>query len=48
MLHGGNSVSRRGADGVAFLSLIVSAPPTQSEVEAIANKLDELIAALRR
>ena len=31
-----------------LLRLMVSDPPTQSEVQAIANKLDELIAALRR
>jgi len=33
---------------VAELNLTVSNPPTQAEVQAVANKLDELIAALRR
>jgi len=32
---------------VAPLSLIVSNPPTQAEVATIANKIDELIAALQ-
>lgn len=36
------------SNGVAQLSLVVSDPPTQGEVQQIANKLDELIAALRR
>ena len=35
-------------NGVELLSLIVSDPPTQSEMQAIANKLDELITAMRR
>ena len=30
------------------LAMGVSDPPTQAEVQAIANKLDELINALRR
>jgi hypothetical protein len=33
---------------VARLNLIVNDPPTQSDVQALANKLDELIVALRR
>ena len=33
---------------VATFGLSVSDPPTQSEMQTIANKLDELIAALRR
>ncbi len=33
---------------VAELELIVSDPPTQAEVQAIAYKLDELIRALRQ
>jgi hypothetical protein len=33
---------------IATLGLTVSDPPTQSEMQIIANKLDELIAALRR
>ena len=35
-------------NGVATLSIVVSEPPTQREVQAVANKLDELILALRR
>ena len=33
---------------VTQLGLTVSNPPTQAEVQALANKLDELIAALTR
>jgi hypothetical protein len=33
---------------VAVLGLTVSDPPTQSEVQDLANKLDELITAMRR
>jgi hypothetical protein len=33
---------------VQLLGLTVSDPPTQSELQAVANKLNELIAALRR
>jgi hypothetical protein len=36
------------SNGVGNLSLGVSDPPTQGEVQAIADKLDELINALRR
>ncbi|WP_461783479.1 hypothetical protein [Prosthecobacter sp.] len=36
------------SNGVALLGLAVSDPPTQSEVQQIVNKLDELITALRR
>ena len=35
-------------NGVALLSLTVSDPPTQAEMQAIANKLDEVILAQRR
>ena len=35
-------------NAVSQLGLTVSDPPTQSELQAVANKLDELIAALRR
>ena len=35
-------------NNVSTLGLTVSDPPTQSEVHALANKLDELINALRR
>ena len=34
--------------GVTPLGLTVSSPPTQAEVQALADKLDELIATLRR
>jgi hypothetical protein len=34
--------------GISYLSLSVSNPPTQAEVQAIADKVDELIAALSR
>jgi hypothetical protein len=33
---------------VSQLGMTVSDPPTQSDLQAVANKLDELIAALRR
>ena len=35
-------------NGVGTLGMVVSDPPTQGEVQAIADKLDELINALRR
>jgi hypothetical protein len=36
------------SNGVDTLGLAVSDPPTQSEMQQIADKLDELINALRR
>jgi hypothetical protein len=36
------------SNAVALLNLTVSDPPTQSEMQSIANKMDELIGALRR
>jgi hypothetical protein len=42
---GGTSAN---SNGVAQLGLTVSDPPTQSELQTVANKLDELISALRR
>jgi hypothetical protein len=36
------------SNGVGSLSLSVSDPPAQGEVQAIADKLDEFINALRR
>ncbi|HBJ86384.1 MAG TPA: hypothetical protein DDZ88_21515 [Verrucomicrobiales bacterium] len=36
------------SNGVAELGMTVSDPPTQAEVQQIADKLDELILALRR
>ena len=38
----------RNPTGVNLLGLVVSDPPTQSELQAVANKLDELITALIR
>jgi hypothetical protein len=43
-----NNNSAGNPGGVAVLGLTVSNPPTQAEVQAVANKLDELLAALRR
>ena len=36
------------SNNVTMLGLVVSDPPTQGEMQDIANKLDELILALRR
>ena len=36
------------SNGVSTLEMTVNDPPTQGEVQLIANKLDELIPALRR
>ena len=36
------------SNGVGTLGLVISDPPTQAEVQAIMDKLDELINALRR
>lgn len=36
------------SNAVTALGLIVSDPPTQSEMQTVVNKLDELIAARRR
>jgi len=36
------------SNAVSMLGFAVSDPPTQSEVQQIVNKLDELINALRR
>jgi hypothetical protein len=43
-----NNNSAANPGDVAALGLTVSNPPTQAQVQAVANKLDELIAALRR
>ena len=40
--------SSANINGVGTLAIGISNPPTQSEVQQIANKLDELIQALRR
>jgi len=42
---GGTSAN---TNAIGQLGLTVSDPPTQTELQAVANKLDELIAALRR
>jgi hypothetical protein len=42
---GGTSAN---SNGVGTLGMSVSDPPTQGEVQALADKLDELINALRR
>ncbi len=47
-LNAAISGTSNNTNGVAVLSLVVRDPPTQGEVQQIANKLDELIAALRR
>ena len=36
------------SNGVGTLGLVASSPPTQYEMQAVADKLDELIYALRR
>lgn len=36
------------SNDVAILGIAISDPPTQGDVQAIADKLDELINALRR
>ena len=38
----------KNTNGVATLGLVVSDPPTQSQVQSLADKMDELITALRR
>ena len=38
----------RSVDGFATLTLTISNPPTQAQVQAIASKLDELITLLQR
>ena len=35
-------------NGVALLGITISDPPTQGELQAVANKLDEMISAARR
>jgi hypothetical protein len=40
--------SSANSNGVGTLAIGISNPPTQSEVQQIANKVDELIQALRR
>jgi hypothetical protein len=42
------SQTSSNTNGVSTLGLAVSDPPSQGEMQLIANKLDELISALRR
>ncbi len=42
------SNSSASTNGVAPLNLVVSSPPTQAQMQALANKLDELILAGHR
>jgi hypothetical protein len=42
------SATSNNTNGVSVLGMAVSDPPTQAQMQAIANKLDELIGALRR
>ena len=43
-----NAQSSGSVNDVNALALTVSNPPTQAQVQAIANKLDELLTALKR
>jgi hypothetical protein len=43
-----NSGTSNNTNPVGTLGMTVSDPPTQSEMQSIANKLDELINALKR
>jgi hypothetical protein len=47
-LAGSFNGTSSNSNGVEPLSIGISDPPPQSEVQAIADKLDELINALRR
>ena len=38
----------RNSNAVSTLGLVVSDPPTQAQVQSLADKVDELILALRR
>jgi hypothetical protein len=42
------NATARNPGSVSTLGLTVSNPPTQSEVQAVLNKLNELITALKR
>ncbi len=43
-----NDNASANSNSVNLMNLTVSEPPTQGEVQSIADKLDELIQALRR
>lgn len=47
-LQGSINGTSANTNGVATLGMSISDPPQQSEVQAISDKLDELINALRR
>jgi hypothetical protein len=47
-LNGAIATTSANSNGVSLLNLFISDPPTQGELQAVANKLDELIQALRR
>ena len=47
-LAGAISGTSANSNSVATLNLVVSDPPTQTEMQQVVNKLDELITALRR
>ncbi len=47
-LDGAISGTSSNTNAVSTLGLVVSDPPTQAEVQSLANKVDELILALRR
>lgn len=47
-LEGSINGTSSNSNGVATLGMSISDPPSQGEVQAIADKLDELINALRR
>ncbi|MGY8644204.1 MAG: hypothetical protein ACKVJU_24310 [Verrucomicrobiales bacterium] len=42
------STTSTNSNGVTELARVISDPPTQADVQAIADKLDELIGVLRR
>ncbi len=47
-LQDANNGTSANSNAVDFLSLTVSDPPTESEVQSIVDKVNEVIGALRR
>ncbi|MEQ1750714.1 MAG: hypothetical protein ABL974_14900 [Prosthecobacter sp.] len=47
-LAGAINGTSNNSNAVATLGLVVSDPPTQTEMQSLANKVDELLVALRR
>ncbi|MBL9160355.1 MAG: hypothetical protein JNJ70_22930 [Verrucomicrobiales bacterium] len=47
-LYNALQTTSANSNGVSPLTISITDPPTQSEVQAIVSKLDELINALRR